>query len=118
MSYNSLSSPPPQIFSDLRSLEILFLHGHHFTTLPQSVFSGLSSLVHLDLSMNRLSTLPSNLIADATGLGILPLNDNELEELPDPPEKPLFTSYGGEETLAAHHGYKLTRSSGLPVTVQ
>ena len=79
---NSLTSLPEDIFSELDSLETLYLRDSELNTLPDGAFSGLSNLQWLYLGRNNLTSLPSDVFANATSLKRVWLHNNELESLP------------------------------------
>ena len=73
---SGLVSLPAGIFSDLTSLEHLFLGDNRLSTLPDGVFGGLSKLKLLSLHRNQLTALPDGVFEGLTSLQALSLSHN------------------------------------------
>ena len=73
---SGLVSLPAGIFSDLTSLEHLYLGDNRLSTLPDGVFGGLSKLKLLSLHRNQLTALPDGVFEGLTSLQALSLSDN------------------------------------------
>ncbi|TGG90147.1 MAG: hypothetical protein ERJ67_11270, partial [Aphanocapsa feldmannii 277cV] len=79
---NELSSLPEDIFAGLSNLRTLYLNNNELSSLPEDVFTGISNLRILYLYNNELSGLPEDIFAGLSDLDKLNLNSNSLTCLP------------------------------------
>ena len=92
-------------FSDLDSLEELFLEENYLTALPAGIFRGLGRLEKLSLRRNPLTSLPAGIFDGLDNLRDLGLSDTSLTGLPGG----IFSGLSSLQRLSV--GDKLT---GLP----
>ncbi|KAM9301749.1 toll-like receptor 5 [Gastrophryne carolinensis] len=77
------------IFSNLKSLEILNLAKNYIATIPKAVFQGLQSLQTLDLSRNNLRLIHDELFTGLKALKTLNIGSNNFLTLSSQSFKPL-----------------------------
>ncbi|XP_019639618.1 PREDICTED: uncharacterized protein LOC109481477 [Branchiostoma belcheri] len=80
---NDIHVLPAGAFSHLTRLKRLNLSDNHISDLPDGVFSNLTSLERLYLSVNNISSLPAEVFSHLTRLKELDLSNNRIADLPD-----------------------------------
>ncbi|XP_078692958.1 uncharacterized protein LOC144922785 [Branchiostoma floridae x Branchiostoma belcheri] len=80
---NDIHVLPAGAFSHLTRLKRLNLSDNHIAYLPDGVFSHLTSLERLYLSVNNISSLPAGVFSHLTRLKELDLSNNRIADLPD-----------------------------------
>ncbi|XP_019639662.1 PREDICTED: uncharacterized protein LOC109481527 [Branchiostoma belcheri] len=83
LDYNDIRVLPARVFLHLTRLKKLYLSDNHITDLPDGVFSHLTSLKRLYLRNNNISRLPAVVFSHLTRLERLYLPDNHIADLPD-----------------------------------
>ena len=135
LSNNGLEELPDGIFHGLSSLQALWLHDNQVdpVLLEVSLVSAGGGRVKATVPAGAPFAIEVPLIVNNSTSGPVTIPVGEVESapvtvtsggavsvdvgaLPDPPTTESYTSYRGE-THPAHHGYKLTRSPDLPLTV-
>jgi len=81
LSRNSLSSLPPDAFSNLKQLRTLKLSKNRLTTLPHSLFTNMKQLKRIALFQNSLKKLPKGIFDGLTELEGLLLSNNKIETI-------------------------------------
>lgn len=81
LSYNVIEHIPSKAFSNLTSLESLYLHTYKITDIPRDTFNNLSRLKTLYLNINQIRCIESNAFVKMVNLYYLNLQNNEISTI-------------------------------------